>query len=84
MTLELAQEVQNQWKLCRRCSNARNSKTNQLLKNDKSDKFMTKMTATATSKFRIDGLGETLENVAYDTFDTVSVSVGDILNLFSS
>ncbi|XP_060605764.1 uncharacterized protein LOC132758227, partial [Ruditapes philippinarum] len=74
MTLELAQEVQNQWKLCRRCSNARNSKTNQLLKNDKSNKFMTKMTATATSKFRIDGLGETLENLTYDTFDTVSVS----------
>jgi hypothetical protein len=81
MTLQLAQEVQNQWRLCRRCSNVGNKNTKQLLANEKSDHFVTQMTATATSEFRIDGLNDSLTNVTRDNFDTISVSVSDIIVL---
>lgn len=75
MSINLAQEVQNQWKLCKKCSNAQSSKTKQLLQNAESEHFSSTMTETATSKFRIDGLNETLENISINTADTLSVSV---------
>lgn len=80
MSIQLAQEVQNQLSQCRKCSNAANKKTKQLLNNNGSDHFVAHMTETATSKFRIDGLNESLQNISRDIDDTVSVSVGVIIN----
>ncbi|XP_053378970.1 uncharacterized protein LOC123526495 isoform X2 [Mercenaria mercenaria] len=75
MAIDLAQEVQNQLKLCRICSNQNSSRTDQLIKKGKTSYFVSEMTATATSKFRIDGLNKSLENESStNIFDTVSVS----------
>ncbi|KAH3817412.1 hypothetical protein DPMN_118946 [Dreissena polymorpha] len=75
MAESLAQKMQDELRICLVCDNAKNSKTEQLIRKNTAEVLANSTTTTKTSEFKLDGLVEAVGPDGQGGEEDVSVSV---------